>query len=82
MSELSGATQVAGVIGDPVTHSLSPALHNAAFAALGLDWVYVAFPVASGRAADAVAAMRRTLESLGAGDNGSYLNFDGQPLAW
>ncbi len=58
MSELSGATQVAGVIGDPVTHSLSPALHNAAFAALGLDWVYVAFPVASGRAADAVAAMR------------------------
>jgi shikimate dehydrogenase len=49
---------VAGVIGDPVSHSLSPALHNAAFAALGLDWVYVAFPVAAGRAGDAVAAMR------------------------
>ncbi|RVT88678.1 SDR family oxidoreductase [Inhella crocodyli] len=32
--------------------------------------------------ADAVAAMRRTLVGLGAGDNGSYLNFDGQPLAW
>jgi len=49
---------VAGVIGDPVRHSLSPALHNAAFAALGLDWVYVAFAVAAGRGAAAVEAMR------------------------
>jgi shikimate dehydrogenase len=55
---LSGATRVAGVIGDPVEHSLSPALHNAAFGALDLDWVYVAFPVAAGRGAQAVAAMR------------------------
>jgi len=54
----SGATRVAGVIGDPVTHSLSPALHNAAFAAAGLDWVYVAFPVAAGEGAAALAAMR------------------------
>ncbi|HEV7534532.1 MAG TPA: shikimate dehydrogenase, partial [Acidimicrobiia bacterium] len=45
------------MIGDPVAHSLSPTLHNAAFAALGLDWVYVAFPVPRGRAADAVAAV-------------------------
>jgi shikimate dehydrogenase len=49
---------VAGVIGDPIHHSLSPALHNAAFAALGLDWVYVAFPVPAGQGASAVAAMR------------------------
>jgi shikimate dehydrogenase len=49
---------VAGVIGDPIHHSLSPALHNAAFRALGLDWVYVAFPVAAGQGAAAVAAMR------------------------
>jgi shikimate dehydrogenase len=49
---------VAAVIGDPVRHSLSPVLHNAAFAALGLDWVYVAFEVATGHGADAVAAMR------------------------
>jgi shikimate dehydrogenase len=49
---------VAGVIGDPVRHSLSPALHNAAFTALGLDWVYVAFPVAAGHGAAAVEAMR------------------------
>lgn len=60
----SAATRVAGVIGDPVRHSLSPALHNAAFAALGLDWVYVAFPVRAGRAAAAVAAMR-TLDLAG-----------------
>ncbi|MEW6473268.1 MAG: shikimate dehydrogenase [Actinomycetota bacterium] len=54
---LSGHTRVVGVIGDPVTHSLSPTLHNAAFAALGLDWVYVAFPVPRGRGAEAVAAV-------------------------
>jgi len=54
---LSGHTRVVGVIGDPVAHSLSPALHNAAFEALRLDWVYVAFPVPRGRGADAVAAV-------------------------
>ena len=53
-----GSTRVVGIIGDPVTHSRSPAIHNAAFAALGLDWVYVAFPVAAGRGAEAVAAVR------------------------
>jgi shikimate dehydrogenase len=46
------------VIGSPVRHSLSPAIHNAAFAALGLNWVYVAFEVAEGEAASALAAMR------------------------
>jgi shikimate dehydrogenase len=49
---------VAGVIGDPVEHSLSPALHNAAFEALDLNWVYVAFPVAAGDGKAAVDAMR------------------------
>jgi shikimate dehydrogenase len=51
-----GSTRVAGVIGDPVIHSSSPALHNAAYVALGLDWVYVAFPVPAGRGGDAVRA--------------------------
>lgn len=46
------------VIGDPVRHSLSPVLHNAAFEALDLDWVYVALPVAAGDGSAAVAAMR------------------------
>lgn len=55
---LTGATRVAAVIGAPVRHSLSPALHNAAFAATDLDWAYVAFEVADGAGRDAVAAMR------------------------
>lgn len=46
------------MIGDPIEHSLSPALHNAAFAALGIDWVYVAFRVLRGQGASAVGAMR------------------------
>ena len=50
MIAISGATRVAAVIGSPVQHSLSPALHNAAFAQLGLDWVYVAFSIAPGDA--------------------------------
>lgn len=54
----TGATRIAAVIGDPVRHSLSPVLHNAAFAALGLDWIYVALPVARGDGAAAVGAMR------------------------
>lgn len=55
---ITGATRVAAVIGSPVEHSLSPALHNAAFEQLGLDWVYVAFPVAEGNATRALGAMR------------------------
>lgn len=47
-----------GVIGDPVAHSRSPAIHNAAFAALGLDWVFVAFPVRADAGREAVAAVR------------------------
>ena len=45
---ISGATRLAGVIGDPVRHSLSPAIPNAAYAAHGLDWAYVALPVRPG----------------------------------
>jgi shikimate dehydrogenase len=55
---ITGATRVAGIIGDPVRHSLSPALYNAAFAECGLPWVFVAFAVAAGRAGAAVQAMR------------------------
>lgn len=55
---VTGRTRVAGVIGDPVRHSRSPALHNAAFAAAGLDWVYVAFEVGEGEVPSALAGMR------------------------
>ncbi len=57
-SSPTGHTTVAAVIGDPVRHSLSPALHNAGFRAAGLDWVYVAFAVAAGLAPAALDAMR------------------------
>jgi shikimate dehydrogenase len=50
----TAATNSAGVIGYPVRHSLSPVLHNAAFAALGLDWAYLAFEVPAGESAPAV----------------------------
>ena len=55
---ITGATRIAAVIGSPVRHSLSPALHNAAFRQLGLDWVYTAFEVSPGQAQAALDAMR------------------------
>lgn len=55
---ISATTRVAAVIGNPVRHSLSPALHNAGFAATGVDWVYAAFEVEAGAAGAALDAMR------------------------
>ncbi|HEV2093497.1 MAG TPA: shikimate dehydrogenase [Rubrobacter sp.] len=52
---ISGKTKLLALIGDPVGHSLSPAMHNASFAAEGLDFVYVALNV---RAEDLPAAVR------------------------
>jgi len=51
-------TTVVGVMGYPVRHSLSPLLHNAAFAALGLNWTSVGFEVAAGNAAAALDGLR------------------------
>lgn len=42
---ISGKTKVCAIIGDPIEHSLSPTIHNAAFRACGLDYVFVAFRV-------------------------------------
>ena len=50
--------RVAAVIGDPVRHSRSPAIHNAAFASTGIDWAFTAFEVPAGKGAGALAAMR------------------------
>jgi shikimate dehydrogenase len=55
---ITARTAVAAVIGSPVAHSLSPAIHNAGFAALGLDWSFHAFEVAPGDAARALEGMR------------------------
>lgn len=56
-ARIGGATRLAGVIGWPVEHSLSPVIHNAAYEALGMDWAYVALPVAPGGAPAAVAGL-------------------------
>jgi shikimate dehydrogenase len=57
------ATRPAGILGWPVDHSLSPPMHNAAFAALGLNWAYLAFPVPPARLDEAV----RGLAAAGVG---------------
>jgi shikimate dehydrogenase len=54
---VTGETRLAAVIGDPVRHSRSPVIHNAAYASAGLDWVFVALEVKEGRGYDAVRAM-------------------------
>jgi shikimate dehydrogenase len=56
--DLSGTTGVLCVIGWPVAHSLSPAIHNAAFTSAGLDKVYVALPVPPGMVPEALAGLR------------------------
>ena len=56
---VSGTTAIYGVVGDPVAHSLTPALHAAAFDALGVDAVSVAFRAGTDTAALVVDAIRR-----------------------
>jgi shikimate dehydrogenase len=51
---IGGDTRLLAVLGDPVRHSLSPVMHNAALAALGLDARYLALPVSGDRLAEAV----------------------------
>ncbi len=61
MIPINGKTQLIGLIGWPVSHSFSPAMHNAAAQALGLNWAYVPLPVAPENVATAVSG----LSSLG-----------------
>ncbi|MEB3174730.1 MAG: shikimate dehydrogenase [Cyanobacteriota bacterium] len=58
MTSLTGKTQLLGVIGHPVEHSLSPLMQNAALAALDLDWVYLPFAVSPAALADAVSGLK------------------------
>lgn len=62
---ISGRSRVFAILGDPVAHSLSPAMHNAAFRALGLDAVYVALPVSPAE----LPAVVTTLTRAGGGGN-------------
>ncbi len=55
---VTGHTTVTGIIGEPVAHSRSPAIHNAAYAARGLDWIYVPFPVRPGEVQAALDGLR------------------------
>jgi len=55
---ITATTKLVGLIGDPVDHSRSPAMQNAAFRALGLPWAYLAFPVRADRLGEAVGAVR------------------------
>jgi shikimate dehydrogenase len=55
---INGRTAVCGIIGWPVEHSLSPAIHNEAFRAVGLDWVYVPWAVGPDDVPRAVAGLR------------------------
>jgi shikimate dehydrogenase len=54
---LTGATRLVGLIGNPVSESLSPRMQNAAFATRGLDWAYVPLPVADGALEAALAGL-------------------------
>jgi shikimate dehydrogenase len=61
---ISGKTKIVGLIGWPTGHSVSPAMHNAAFAVLGLDWRYIPLPVSLDRPAATGEAVRG-LRALG-----------------
>ncbi len=61
MVKITGTTQILAVIGDPVKHSFSPLMHNAAIAQMALDYVYVALPITATDLADAV----RGFETIG-----------------
>lgn len=55
---ISGKTRVCGVIGDPIEHTMSPVMHNAAFSELGIDYVYLPFRVKKDDLGQAIAGAR------------------------
>ena len=65
INEINGTTKVVGVFGWPISHTLSPAMHNAAFAALQLNWVYIPFPLVPEQTGEAVRSLQ-TLNIVGA----------------
>ena len=63
---ITGRTRLCGILGYPLDHTLSPPMHNAAFAALGLDWAYVPWPVPPDRLGEAVRGLRALANFAGA----------------
>lgn len=57
-AKINGKTKIVGLFGYPVEHTFSPLMHNSAFEALKLDYVYVPFPVAPENLAQGVEALR------------------------
>jgi len=55
---ISGKTRICGIIGDPVEHSMSPVMHNAAFKELGIDYLYLPFRVKQEDLKKAIEGMR------------------------
>ena len=60
-ARIQGSTALVGVLGDPVRHSLSPVMHNAALEAMGLDWAYLALPAPTAELGTVIQA----LEAMG-----------------
>jgi shikimate dehydrogenase len=58
LARVRGTSRTVGIIGWPVAHSLSPVIHNAAFAAMEMDWVYVPLPVEPERLRPALEGLR------------------------
>ena len=58
MQAIDGKTRLAGIIGWPISHTLSPAMHNALYEAMGLNWRYMALPVKPERIVEAVHGVR------------------------
>src|ERR1700752_1304561 len=52
-------TKTFAVIGDPIDHSLSPAIHNAAFGFLGMDCTYIAYRIPKGELASGIEALKK-----------------------
>ena len=58
MFTITGKTNLVGLVGLPVNHSLSPIMHNAAYKEMGLNWCYLAFPCEKDKLGKVVTALR------------------------
>ena len=58
MGQITGQTKLVGLLGNPVSHSLSPIMHNAALTEMGLDWCYIAIPCETKNLKTVVEALR------------------------